>query len=309
MGLKMSDGDWFPVFRKIFDHKLWTECREITELMAWMWLIGKATHTDSSIGFRGVPVKIFRGQLATSYKSLAKSWRWSRGRVVRFLTGLTLPKDDPMIQMTWLRPTSLESLHKVYTIHQQFSGVQPELKVLSARNHAKTDIRTPENEHLNLEKTKRSLLVISIVKYPEAGAKQDEKRTSEIGQNGHQNGQKRTSDGHQTGTLKKVKKTEEEKRGDGFATTTDPAGGRAPRTPPPTRALSLQDPRATTHQRNGILVREKLKNGEFGVLEIQAWTEEAEREAQKQHVPPAARKMFVDSYIVKKGADRLGIDV
>lgn len=292
MGLKLTDGDWFPVFRKIFKHRLWTDCGEVTGLMAWLWIIGKANHHDSIMLFRGDPIRIYRGQLATTFKSLAESWNWSRGRVARFLATLTMPADDPMIKLTWFSS----------------AGFRPEVQeigdVKCLENTSKTSSRVHKNGQWKEEKTDRSLLVISIVKYPE----QFEKRAAETHSDEQQNAEKRAAVEQLSSTSNKGKKgnTIKEPRSD--APKTHPEGS-APRAPRSTKTLDPADPRMTKHQRNGILVRQKLSSGEFESGEVKAWEQEAEEEVKKRGIPQSARQMFVSSYIVKKGAGRLGLEV
>lgn len=292
MGLKLTDGDWFPVFRRIFKHRLWTECDEVTGLMAWLWIIGKANHHDSVMSFRGVPIKIYRGQLATTYLSLSKSWNWSRGRVARFLATLTMPEDDPMIKMIWFSS----------------AGFGPEVQeigdVKRLENMQKTSSRVHKNGQWKEEKTDRSLLVISIVKYPD----QFEKRAAETGADEQQNREKRAAIEQLSSTSNKGKKgnTIKEPRSD--APKTHPEGS-APRSPRATKSLDPNDPRMTPHQRNGLLVRQKLSSGGFEPSEVEEWEREAEEEVKKRGVPQSARQMFVSSYVVKKGAGRLGLEV
>lgn len=55
---------------------------------AWLDMIMLASHKDKTIVIRGVEINLKRGQLAYSELSLAKRWRWSRNKLLRFLKTL-----------------------------------------------------------------------------------------------------------------------------------------------------------------------------------------------------------------------------
>ncbi len=83
--MKPENPGYFKFWRKIFDHPLWEPNRERTRLEAWVFLVGKAKGSpdEKPVGYSNIPLK--RGQLFFTIKCLAKNWKWSRGRVRRFL--------------------------------------------------------------------------------------------------------------------------------------------------------------------------------------------------------------------------------
>lgn len=53
--------------------------------LAWIDLLLLANHTNSFFFKRGVKVEVERGQIGYDLDSLAKRWKWSRGKVERFI--------------------------------------------------------------------------------------------------------------------------------------------------------------------------------------------------------------------------------
>ncbi len=58
-----------------------------TKTMAWIDLLLLANHEDEYIVKRGIKILVKRGTVEYDLDSLAKRWRWSRGKVERYLTG------------------------------------------------------------------------------------------------------------------------------------------------------------------------------------------------------------------------------
>lgn len=86
---------WVSIHRRMMEGKSYFSepfCRN----MAWIDLILLANHDENYIIIRGVRVKISRGQTGYTSESLAKRWKWSRGKVLRFLT--VLQKDGQIVQ-------------------------------------------------------------------------------------------------------------------------------------------------------------------------------------------------------------------
>jgi len=82
----MSKG-WIKLHRSMFDNDLWT-AEPFTKGQAWIDLIGHANHKAASVWIRGIEVEVKRGQLAWSELTMGKRWRWSRGKVRRYLAML-----------------------------------------------------------------------------------------------------------------------------------------------------------------------------------------------------------------------------
>ena len=59
-----------------------------TRTQAWVDLIILANYQDTTALVRGVKIVVKRGQVCRSITELAKRWKWSRNRVMRFTEGL-----------------------------------------------------------------------------------------------------------------------------------------------------------------------------------------------------------------------------
>jgi len=59
-----------------------------TRTQAWIDLIILANYQDTTALVRGVKIVVKRGQVCRSITELAKRWKWSRNRVMRFTEGL-----------------------------------------------------------------------------------------------------------------------------------------------------------------------------------------------------------------------------
>jgi hypothetical protein len=85
---------YIKLFRKMQDNKLWLS-EPFTRSQAWIDLILLANHRPGVIRVRGNRVDVKRGQVGWSQVALAKRWKWSRGKVRRFLK--ELEKSDHQI--------------------------------------------------------------------------------------------------------------------------------------------------------------------------------------------------------------------
>lgn len=61
-----------------------------TKMQAWIDMILLASHKEHSIFVRGQKVIISRGQIAMSEQNIAARWRWSRGKVRRYMNELEI---------------------------------------------------------------------------------------------------------------------------------------------------------------------------------------------------------------------------
>jgi DNA replication protein DnaD len=76
---------WVKLHREIMGHWLYNEPRVFSRFEAWIYLILKANHRDNAFIMNGSIVKVKRGEMITSVKSLAVQWMWSRTKVKKFL--------------------------------------------------------------------------------------------------------------------------------------------------------------------------------------------------------------------------------
>jgi hypothetical protein len=64
--------------------------------MAWIDMLLIANHSDNYFFKRGIRVEVKTGQIGYDLDSLAKRWKWSRGKVERFI--LMLENDNQVVR-------------------------------------------------------------------------------------------------------------------------------------------------------------------------------------------------------------------
>lgn len=69
--------------------------KNYTKREAFCWLIENSAWEDHCVDWNGKTIKIKRGELPTSLRTLAREWGWSQNRILRFLTRL---KSDSMLE-------------------------------------------------------------------------------------------------------------------------------------------------------------------------------------------------------------------
>lgn len=85
---------YIKLYRNIFDNPLWL-AEPLTKAQAWVDLILLANYKDGIIIVKnGTIVNVLRGQCGYSIKALSARWKWSHGKVERFIKYL---KNEKMI--------------------------------------------------------------------------------------------------------------------------------------------------------------------------------------------------------------------
>lgn len=155
----MSTGGWIKIYRNIVDNQLYF-AEPFTRMQAWIDLLILANYEDGFIYLRGCKVAVNRGQICKSQDSLAERWRWSRGKVVRFLD--ELQKDGYIVQQK-NRLTTLISVSNfdfyqqaVQQIDQQIDQqiVQPYIKK-NKKNNIISPYNPPEGDLGEFGKSKK----------------------------------------------------------------------------------------------------------------------------------------------------------
>jgi len=85
--MKKTEDGWVAVHRQIQEWELYFS-EKFTKTQAWIDLIILANHKRNTIFIRGNKVVMERGEIGWSEDSLAKRWKWSRGKVRRYLEWL-----------------------------------------------------------------------------------------------------------------------------------------------------------------------------------------------------------------------------
>ena len=78
---------WIPIYRSILNSSIWNIDEPFTDRSAYVDLLLMANYEDKQMIPRGNKkvITIHRGELLTSYEHLAERWKWSRGKVIRYL--------------------------------------------------------------------------------------------------------------------------------------------------------------------------------------------------------------------------------
>lgn len=98
----MSQPGWIKLHRGITEHWLW-DC-EFSYAQAWIDLLLKACHKPNKLMIKGQLVELKRGQQARSEVTLSRDWKWSRGKVRRFINQC---EKDGMIECKATHLTSI----------------------------------------------------------------------------------------------------------------------------------------------------------------------------------------------------------
>ena len=78
---------WIKIYRKIMENPMYLS-EPFTRMQAWIDLLLIANRKDGFFYIRGNKVIVHRGQIGLSERTLAVRWKWSRGKVSRFLKDL-----------------------------------------------------------------------------------------------------------------------------------------------------------------------------------------------------------------------------
>jgi hypothetical protein len=83
----MSNRGVFAIDRGIFDHQIFAP-EPYTEREAWIWMIGAAAWKAQRVRVGRHTISLDRGQLAFSTRFLASKFKWSQGKIIRYLKRL-----------------------------------------------------------------------------------------------------------------------------------------------------------------------------------------------------------------------------
>lgn len=137
----LPEPNYFYVNRYLLSSRRWLS-EKFTRGQAWVDMFGLANHKDSFVRVRGMKVIVLRGQLGWSQESLAARWKWSRGKVKRFLN--ELENDGDIVQQTDNKKT-IVSINK-------YDYWQGNNTANSTTNGHQTDIKQYSNNKDNKEK-------------------------------------------------------------------------------------------------------------------------------------------------------------
>lgn len=79
----MANG-WIKIHRQLSENPIWLS-EPFTDGQAWVDLLILANNKKGAINVRGIRIDIEQGSCGYSEQSLATRWKWSRGKVRRFI--------------------------------------------------------------------------------------------------------------------------------------------------------------------------------------------------------------------------------
>lgn len=145
-----KDTGWIKLHRKIQDNDNYF-CEPFCRNMAWVDMLLLANHDENFFRVRGIRITVKRGQIGYTSEKLAERWRWSRGKVLRFLKEL---QDDKQIVQQKNNITTLISIinyHKYqadgtaeYTANRTTDGTAERQQTVQ-----QTDINKNDNNYNN----------------------------------------------------------------------------------------------------------------------------------------------------------------
>lgn len=110
---------WIKLYRQITENPLYFS-EPFTRCHAWIDMLILANTKDGFFFKRGIRVEVIRGQIGYDIESLAKRWKWSRGKVERFF--VMLEKDRQIIRQK-SNITTLISICN-YNVYQSSSNTK-----------------------------------------------------------------------------------------------------------------------------------------------------------------------------------------
>ncbi len=139
---------WIKLHRQVSNNSLWTS-EPFTRGQAWIDLLMIANFKDSYYFKRGVRVDVKRGEIGRSTVELADRWKWSRGKVNRFLS--LLEKEEQIVQQK-MNVTTLISIVNYDTYQQDdTASATPNVQQTSSkRTHIKND-KKEEKDNINID--------------------------------------------------------------------------------------------------------------------------------------------------------------
>lgn len=127
------------------DNPLWL-VEPFTRAQAWVDLIMLANHKDGFIRVRGVRVDVPRGYVGWSEVALSSRWKWSRGKVRRFLK--ELENDSQIVQ----QKTNVSSLFAISNYEEYQQGSTASDTANGTANGQQTVQQTDTNKNVKKEK-------------------------------------------------------------------------------------------------------------------------------------------------------------
>lgn len=125
---------WIKLHRKITDNPLYFS-EPFNRSMAWIDMILLANHCDNFFFKRGIRVDISIGQIGYDLDTLGKRWKWSRGKVERFMQ--MLENDKQIVR----QKTNVTTLISIVNYKEYQCDNKPNSKANSKANGNKQELK------------------------------------------------------------------------------------------------------------------------------------------------------------------------
>lgn len=137
---------WIKIHRQLMENPLY-HSEPFNRTHAWIDLLLLANHKENFFYKRGIRVDVGCGQVGHDVDTLAKRWKWSRGKVERFLNQL---ENDNMIARQKNNVTTLISISK-YADYQEDdkANSKPNSKPNGHQTVNQTDTNKNEENYKN----------------------------------------------------------------------------------------------------------------------------------------------------------------
>jgi hypothetical protein len=144
---KSSQG-WIKLHRRILFSPVY-ELDVFSRGQAWVDLLLLANHDEGEFRVRGNRIKITRGQLGWSEKNLATRWKWSRGKVARFLNDLE--KDQQIVQ----QKSRLTTIITILNYNEYQGGGQQNEHQIGQQTGQQTEQQTGQQTSINKKERRK----------------------------------------------------------------------------------------------------------------------------------------------------------
>jgi hypothetical protein len=161
----MNDSGWISIHRKISSNPIWT-AEPFTRGQAWIDLLIIANHKPGYIYVRGNKIDIKRGQVGWSINKLSKRWRWSIGKVNRYLNDLQI---EQQIDIQKNGVSSIISILKYneYQNNEKQTDIQTDIQTGSQTKHRQVANNNDNNNNKKRRAEFFSFFLSDLAKKPE----------------------------------------------------------------------------------------------------------------------------------------------
>ena len=150
---------YIKLWRKICDSPFWKEKRTFSRAEAWIDMLMLANHKKGHIRKRGIRVEVDRGELAWSEVELSLRWKWSRGKVRRFLAELSSNSVQQIEPITEQQNKNVTSRYRILNYHQYQGNDTANDTANDTEDGQQTDSKRYRNKNVKNEKNVKNNII------------------------------------------------------------------------------------------------------------------------------------------------------